>query len=339
MIKQWKDKMNDGLDLLSIGDASLDVFVEPSESESLCRIDEKECLICFEYGDKIPVKDFNISIGGNAANNSVGTKRLGINSGAVLTLGDDQTGNHIVELLKSEGVNTDLVTQQPSTLSNYSTIIRYSGERTIFSYKVPRDYGFPVSLPITPWVYLTSMGDSFKPYYAKLVEWIKANPNIKLGFNPGSRQLRAGLDYFRDVLSVTYIIFVNRKEAEDLTGIESSEGKDKELLTAMCNLGPKIAVITDGPNGSLVFDGNKYYKCGILPIDACERTGAGDAFGSGCLAALIKGKGFEEALIWGTVNSASVIGYVGSQRGLLKLDQLDEWLNRAESCELRVEEF
>ena len=331
--------MNEKLDLISIGDASLDVFIEPMESESLCRVDEKECLICFEYGDKIPVKDLNISIGGNAANNAVGTKRLGINSAAVLTLGDDQTGNHIVELLKSEGVNTSLVSQQPSTLSNYSTIVRYSGERTIFTYKVPRDYGFPVSLPVTPWVYLTSMGDSFGPYYTKLVEWLKTNQDIKLGFNPGSRQLRAGLDKLRDVLSGTYIVFVNRKEAEELTGIENSENKDKELLFAMCGLGPKVTVVTDGANGSLVFDGSKYYKCGILPIDASERTGAGDAFGSGCLAALIKGKGFEEALVWGTVNSASVIGYIGSQRGLLKLEQLDEWLKRAESCEVRVEEF
>ena len=331
--------MNNELDLLSIGDASLDVFVEPSEFESLCRIDEKESLICFEYGDKIPVKDLNISIGGNAANNAVGTKRLGINTGAVLTLGDDQTGNHIVELLKTEGVSTDLVTQQPSTLSNYSTIIRYSGERTIFSYKVPRDYGFPVSLPKTPWVYLTSMGDSFKPYYAKLVEWLKTNPEAKLGFNPGSRQLRAGLESIRGVLSVTHMVFVNRSEAEDLTGIESSDGKDKELLEAMCSLGPMVTVVTDGSNGSLVYDGSKYYKAGILPIDASERTGAGDAFGSGCLAALIKGKGFEEALIWGTVNSASVIGYVGSQRGLLKEEQLDEWLKRAESCGVRVKEF
>lgn len=331
--------MNEELELISIGDASLDVFVEPSESESMCRIDDKESLICFEYGDKIPVKDLNISIGGNAANNAVGTKRLGINSAAVLTLGDDQTGNHLVELLKSENVNTDLVTQQPSTLSNYSTIVRYSGERTIFSYKVPRDYGFPVSLPTAPWVYLTSMGDSFKPYYAKLVEWLSTNPEIKLGFNPGSRQLRAGIEAIKGVFSVTHIVFVNRKEAEELTGVESSEGKDKELLSAMCGLGPKITVVTDGANGSLVFDGSKYYKCGILPIDASERTGAGDAFGSGCLAALIKGKGFEEALIWGTVNSASVIGYIGSQRGLLKSDQLDEWLKRAESCEVRVEEF
>lgn len=44
------------LDLLSIGDASLDVFLTPVESETFCRLDTKECFISFSYGDKIPVK-------------------------------------------------------------------------------------------------------------------------------------------------------------------------------------------------------------------------------------------------------------------------------------------
>jgi len=44
------------LNLLSIGDASLDVFLTPVESESFCRLDNQKCLIGFTYGDKIPVK-------------------------------------------------------------------------------------------------------------------------------------------------------------------------------------------------------------------------------------------------------------------------------------------
>ena len=77
------------IELLSLGDATLDVFIAPSESETLCQIDTKECFIAFSYGEKIPVKSLEFSIGGNAANNAIGTGRLGINSSAVLTLGDD----------------------------------------------------------------------------------------------------------------------------------------------------------------------------------------------------------------------------------------------------------
>jgi sugar/nucleoside kinase (ribokinase family) len=88
-----------------------------------------------------------------------------------------------------------------------------------------------------------------------------------------------------------------------------------------------------------VFDGIKFLHCPVFPVDAYERTGAGDAFGSGFLAALIKGKTMEEALIWGTVNSASVIGYVGAQRGLLKEEDVDTWVERFKSSGVKVEEM
>jgi fructokinase len=332
-------KMNNQLNLLSIGDASWDVFINPSESEALCEIDNKKCLICFKYGEKIPVKTLDFSVGGNAANNAVGTKRLGINSAAVLTLGLDEIGNQIVGTLKKEGVDVNYVIQQPATTSNYSTAINYSGERTIFTYKAPRSYEFPVKLPVTPWVYLTSMGDSFQPFYNHLVAWLKLNPTVKLAFNPGGRQIKAGLEAIKEVLNLTQLIFVNREEAESLTGFKASQGQEKELLQKLSSLGPKICVVTNGPAGSFLFDGQHYFKAGTFPIDAYERTGAGDSFGSGVLAAIMKGKSLQEALLWGSANSASVISYVGAQKGLLTETDMAVWMKRAESSKVEMGEF
>ena len=327
------------IDLLSIGDASLDVFLSPTESETLCQLNDKEAIICFSYGDKIPVKNLVFSIGGNAANNAVGTKRLGIRSACVLSVGDDYIGKQIVERLNEERVNINFVVQQTSTSSNYSTIINVAGERTILTYKSPKSYDLPIGLPKVPWVYLTSMGDSFGPFYNQLTDWLKDKPETKLAFNPGSRQIRAGMEAIRGVLSRSHILYVNRKEAETIVSLENSQKKEKELLSSLCKLGPKISIVTDGDSGSYAHDGTRFLKCSILPIDAFERTGAGDSFGSGCLAALIKGKDLGEAMIWGTVNSASVIGYTGSQQGLLRQDEMSTWLERAQSSEVKVEEF
>ncbi|OGM55663.1 hypothetical protein A3E15_01155, partial [Candidatus Woesebacteria bacterium RIFCSPHIGHO2_12_FULL_42_9] len=238
----------DSYELISIGDASMDVFMTPTESETLCQIDTKECLIAFSYGDKIPVEDLVFSTGGNAANNAVGTKRMGVNCAIVLTLGDDSIGNLIIEKLKSEGVGMDYVVRQPGTVSNYSTVINYSGERTIFVYHAPRTYDFPREIPAPAWVYLTSMGESFLPFYQKVVEWLEANPNTKLAFNPGSYQIRAKKEDLIPVLKRTHVVFVNREEAGKLTRAETSVGKEKDLLKAVSSLGPKIAVITDGGN-------------------------------------------------------------------------------------------
>ncbi|WKZ25426.1 MAG: carbohydrate kinase family protein [bacterium] len=326
-------------ELLSIGDANLDAFIVPSESESLCEIDTKKCLIAFSYGDKIPVKNLEFSVGGNAANNAVGTKRLGVNTAVVLTLGDDSTGLQIIERLKQEQVDLTYVIQQPSTLSNFNVVVSYTGERTIFTYHSPRSYEFPVQLPKAPWVYLTSMGESYRPFYNHISEWLVKNPEVKLAFNPGSWQLRGGVQEIGNIFKLSSIVFVNKQEAEKLTGYEAKGGVTKELLMSLSGLGPKISVITDGGNGAYLFDGSKFIHCGIMPMDAYERTGAGDAFGSGFLSAIIKRKTVEEALIWGTVNSASVIGYTGAQKGLLKEQDLDTWVERFKSSGVKVEEM
>lgn len=331
----------ENFDLLSIGDATIDVFMTPLESETLCEMNTKECLIAFSYGEKIPVKNLEFSIGGNAANNAIGTKRLGISTGIVLTLGNDNVGDMIVKRLQDELVDVTYVVQQPATSSNYSTIINYSGERTIFVYHAPRSYEFPVKMPTPPWVYLTSMGESFRPFYIHMVDWLKTNPQIKLAFNPGSWQMRAKPEEITDILGLTHLIFVNREEAEKLTKFGDSTEKDREILIALSKLGPKISIITDGSKGSLAYDSinGKFLKAGVLPVDAYERTGAGDAFGAGTLAALIHGKTLDEALVWGTCNSASVIGYTGSQKGLLRFNEMEEWLVRAKSSGVTVQAF
>jgi sugar/nucleoside kinase (ribokinase family) len=183
------------------------------------------------------------------------------------------------------------------------------------------------------------MGESYRPFYNHITEWLVKNPDVKMAFNPGSWQLRGGIKEIGNVIKLAHTIFVNKQEAEKLTGYEAKGEVTKELLMALSGLGPKVSVITDGSNGAYVFDGFKLLHCGIMPMDAYERTGAGDAFGSGFLAALIKGKTIEEALIWGTVNSASVIGYVGAQKGLLKEEDMDMWVERFKSSGVKVEEM
>jgi len=216
-----------------------------------------------------------------------------------LTLGQDKNGEQILEKLAAEGVDTTFVSTQPASDSNYSVIIAYGGERTILSYKAPISYEFPVQLPSVGWIYLTSMGDSFRLFFNHLLDFLKINPQVRLAFNPGSRQLRADFKEIADMVARSFILYVNREEAEKITGFDNSRGREKELLDKIGELGVKVPIVTDGVNGSFIFDGQRYLKCGTLPVDAYERTGAGDAFGSGCLSALIKGKSFEEALLLG----------------------------------------
>ena len=59
-----------------------------------------------------------------------------------------------------------------------------------------------------------------------------------------------------------------------------------------------------------------------MKTEVVDRTGAGDAFGSGFVSALAKGAGVEQAIRAGSANATSVVEYVGAKKGILRLKDL-----------------
>ena len=327
-------------DLIVFGSARTDAFIEvPLEStDELCNINTHDCYMMLSYASKISVDRVTFEIGGNGANMAVGTMRMGVDSLLAAELGQGSLADGTMRYLEKE-IDTTYVTQTQGIGQGFGAAIMYGGERTILSYYSDHEPAFPENVCEVKWAYLTSVGEQFENYYESVYKWLKSC-NAKLAFNPGGRQIKKGQEWLKKYLSMTELIFVNRKEAEEITKFSGeSLNKEKELLKALANLGPKICVITDGGNGSFVYDGKKFVRAEVLPFSSFERTGAGDAFSTGCLSAIIKGKSLEEALLQGTINSTSVIGYVGPQKGLLTKKQLPEWFERAKSCKVEVGEF
>ena len=323
--------------LVVFGSARIDAFLElPEElAEQYCRLDTKECYIELSYASKLPLNNVTFCVGGNGANVAVGTKRLGVESTLVAELGRGPLAEYAKTELEKD-ISMGFVSQTEGMNEGFGAVIVYQGERTILSYYSPGRPPFPTNLEPAEWAYLTSVGDNFEGFYEDTYKWLTGN-GAKLVFNPGGRQIKLGKDWLGKYLQKTELIMVNREEAEKVVGMDDSHKKEKELLDAVCAFGPRYAIVTDGRNGSYAKEGDKYYHLGILPIDAIERTGAGDAYSAGCVSALIRGKSLKEALLWGTINSASVIGYIGPEDGLLKEEQIKEWMERAESSGLKVE--
>jgi len=99
----------------------------------------------------------------------------------------------------------------------------------------------------------------------------------------------------------------------------------------MRELGPEITVLTDGPGGAYVYDGEKVLWGGMYPDPSkpVDRTGAGDSFASTFTSALVLGKSIEEALQWGPINSMSVVQHIGAQEGLLTKEKIEEYIESA----------
>ena len=312
-------------DMLSLGPARMDVFIKlpDVEVDEICSIDRKRCVIELGFGEKIAVRGVEFAVGGNTGNNAVGLSRLGHKVAMAGNMGDSWTDKQALEMLKSEGVDTQYVGIVPGK-SGFGVIINYQEERTILSYYPVAADGFKVGDDVqADWMYLTTAGEDFEVFYKEAVDWAGKN-GTKIAFNPGTRQIKLGIEKLMFAYRSAYVLFVNREEAAKLLGLEVTDVK--ALLVGLQKLGPKIAVITDGPAGTYAYDGQKFWHMPIVEAPVVERTGAGDAFGSGFLGAYMQGKALDECLKWGTVNSASVLGYVGSQAGLLTSDKMQEWL-------------
>ncbi|MBF8280497.1 MAG: PfkB protein [Candidatus Magasanikbacteria bacterium] len=304
-------------DLVSIGDSTIDTLLSIDDAEVNCSIRKDRCLFCVNYADKIAVNSLHRSVAGNAANNAIGSSRLGMKTALYTIVGKDEAGDWIVSKLKQERVSTHYVHRDEHT--NASTVINFHGERTILVYHAPRQYNLP-NLDGVKWIYYSSVGKNHTRINKQLMAFLKKHPKVKLGYNPGTWQLKAGIDAMRPVLERTYIVFVNKEEAARIVGPQHDE---RHYLLELHKLGPKICVITDGPNGSYTFDGEHFLKMGILPTPVVERTGAGDSFATAFISALHFGKPIKTAMCWGTVNSASVIMKIGPIAGLLTRAGLD----------------
>lgn len=342
-------------DAILIGDVSIDEFLRVDEAQVICDLNDRECKICFDYAEKIPVAEFRTSLGGNSANVAAGMARLGLSVSVYSEIGDDANGTRFIKELKERGVDTSLLAQSKGE-TDIHTIIIYKGERTILSYHRPKNYKLQ-NWDEPKWIYYSSLPKGFESFQRSLVDYLNAHPRVLTAFNPGVYHFKAGFKGYAPFLKVTDVLFVNKEEAlrmlqqadggtEDqevhlspngsrlcaypagrqTSLIESSDKSwpAKSLHQSLQKLGPKMTVITDAENGASVCTNGEYYGAGIYEIDRpiVDKTGAGDAFASGFLSALIYGKDVATALNWGLKNSSACIREIGPMNGLMDLKRI-----------------
>lgn len=316
------------IDLLAVGDIVTDAFIELKDAEVTCDIDHDNCKLSVKFGQKIPYEKVTVvKAVGNSANASVCAARLGLSSALRAYIGNDAEGKECLEVLENEKVSTQYMVTEDGQKTNYHYVLQYGPERTILIKHAQFNYSWPKDMVAPKWIYFSSIAENALPYHHEIAEYLKNNPGVKLAFQPGTFQIKLGSAALDDIYRRTEVFFCNKEEAEQILG--AVEQKDiKTLLKGVHELGPKIAVITDGPNGAYASDGTNSWFIPMYPdpVPPISRTGAGDAFSTTFTTALILGKTIPEALTWGPINSMSVVQQIGAQKGLLSREQLEKYL-------------
>jgi sugar/nucleoside kinase (ribokinase family) len=300
--------------VLSIGAAVQDVFLRGRIFEAH-RETNGDYQQEFELGTKNEVEAITISTGGGATNASVTFARQGLNSMYMGRIGSDVAGKVIMTDLRAENIDTALVKIDDKLHTGYSTILLApNGERTILTYRgasshyaiTERDF-----LNVAPdWFYVSSLSDDIETLM-NIVRYSKKH-GIKLAVNPGTGEIKD--KRFLSLLDSFDILSLNKQEMGILFGAD----KNTEELMIVATKKVPVVLITDGPKGSTASDGQTIYKAGVYDdVPVIDRAGAGDAFTSGFVSAIIKERSIEEALVLASANSTSVVSKIGAKAGIL----------------------
>lgn len=303
--------------LLAMGAAVQDVFL--SHSDEFKPVSDKsvhEQFMRLELGAKADVNNIDFSTGGGATNAAVTFARQGLGSMFMGTVGRDPAAQAILDVLDEEAVDTTHVSYSDRYNTGYSVLLLApNGERTILTYRGASTHydskNFDIKDIDVDWLYVSSMAGSMA-VLDKVFATAK-DQGIKIMFNPGKGELKQTAK-LKSLLEDVDVLAVNREEMSTL--VEGSELE--ELVRHGSNLVP-VVIVSDGPNGVIASDGRTIVRAGMYEdVKVIDRTGAGDAFGSGFLSQWALGKSLKDSIIFASANSTSVVSKIGAKTGILK---------------------
>ncbi|HLD89301.1 MAG TPA: carbohydrate kinase family protein [Candidatus Nanoarchaeia archaeon] len=308
-------------DIITIGSASLDVFVRTKHRYSVIKI-KKEEDVCYPIGTKILINELYQEIGGGGTNTATAFSRMGFKTAYFGAVGDDFNGKSIIDSLKKEKI--DFLGSAKRGKSGFSTIlIGIEHDRTIMTYKgVNDDLRFSRFNQKPKWIYMSSLtGKAFNELF-KFASYCRKN-SIKYAFNPSAYIAEKGIRKLKGIIQGCNILVLNFEEAQLLLGNLNLNQLLKGLKKYV-----EIAVITDGRKGAYAYDGRKKYTLIPRKIKVVETTGAGDSFASGFVAGMILKNDIKYALQLGLAEAESVIQYIGAKNKLLSLKEAERIIRK-----------
>jgi sugar/nucleoside kinase (ribokinase family) len=258
-----------------------------------------------------------ISGGGTVANVASGLSRLGIPTSFCGMTGDDAMGHLMEQLLEEDHVDTTHLFFTRKAFTNMVfAVVQPDGERTIFvwppsgaaqSLLSAEDLDFDGSEYAL--IHFSSINLREEPSAGSILGFLEQHSteesifsfdmNLRMEFFAGDHMFQRQLER---ALEVSDIIFgSSTDEIEPLTGTN-------DPIKAAGALNPNACVISRlGKDGALCIDQQTVFHAPGYPVAVCDTIGAGDAFNSGFIAALYRGRSLQHATMWGNACAAMSI--------------------------------
>ncbi|KAK4708760.1 hypothetical protein R3W88_029685 [Solanum pinnatisectum] len=224
--------------------------------------------------------------GGAPANVACAITKLDGTSAFIGKVGDDEFGRMLVDILKSNGVNSEgvLFDTHARTALAFVTLKR-NGEREFMFYRNP-------SADMLLKESELNLGLIKQPVRSAHMVAMKAakdagvllsyDPNVRLPLWPSPEAAREGI---RSIWNEADFIKVSDDEVNFLT--QKDADKD-ETVMSLWHDHLKLLIVTDGEKGCRYFTKSFKGKVSGFPVKTVDTTGAGDAFVGSLLVSIAK---------------------------------------------------
>jgi len=298
-----------------------------------------------QKGPIIFCNTFERKLGGAELNVAIGCARLGIQSGWISRLGNDDFGKYILKTTRGEGIDISevkLVDEYPTSvyfrevLADGSSRSFYYREKsptsTMRSEELNEEYIKQAKI-----LHITGVFPSItKNNQDIILEAVKLAKKHKLtvSFDPNIRlkmwTKEEAKAYIEKVLPHVDILLIGDEEIEILLGDTTIE----DAIKAFHECGIEKVIVKKGAKGAIASDGKNVYEVdAIKPKALVDTVGAGDGFAAGFLTSVIKGKTLEECVKFANAVGSLVVGVEGDNEGLPFYDDVLVHLGQAKKIE------
>ncbi|MEO7277629.1 MAG: adenosine kinase [Sphingomicrobium sp.] len=311
-------------DVLAIGNAIVDVIADAGDdflaSQGMSKggmqlIDEDQATALYEAMG--PGREAS---GGSAANTAAGLAMLGLRSGFVGQLGDDQLGQIFRHDIRSLGVGFDTPPRDDvGATARCLILVTPDAQRTMNTFlgaaqMLGPEAVDPAAVAASAIIYLEGyLWDPATPRSAMLKAMDAARAaGTKVAFTLSDsfvvERHRADILKLLEERRVD-ILFANQAEVEALAQTDDLESAVRTIRDKVETL-----VVTRGEAGALATSGGERADVAAEPIATLvDTTGAGDLFAAGFLAGTVREVGLERSLKLGAICAAEVIQHYGAR--------------------------
>jgi 5-dehydro-2-deoxygluconokinase len=294
---------------------------------------------------------FTKYVGGSPANITIGMSRLGMKTGFIGRVADDQMGRFIVQYLKKNHIDTsNIITDKSGSVTGLAfTEIKSPTDCSILMYRdnvadlklepkdVREDYIHQAKVLLISGTALAKSPSREAVFLA--LEFARKHEVIiffDLDYRPYTwNSPEETAIYYNLAAEKCDVIIGTREEFDMMEQFESYRGDDEKTAKKWFDYQAKIVVIKHGKDGSIAYTKEgEAFKGTIFPANVIKTFGAGDSYAAGFIYGLMQGWDIPKAMEYGAAAASIVISSHSSSEAMPTLAQIEQYIQQCKNGEI-----